>query len=83
MNGTCLIPRPLSYLPGHIFRFFVSCTGPEEIVPVGTRGSERNNNNNNKTTMPPIEVIANCELCMTKYGVNRLIGSKDIAKTNI
>ena len=33
--------------------------------------------------MPPIEVIANCELCMTKYGVNRLIGSKDIAKTNI
>jgi len=39
--------------------------------------------NYNKTTMPPIEVIANCELCMTKYGVNRLIGSKDIAKTNI
>ena len=37
----------------------------------------------NKTTMPPIEVIANGELCMTKYGVNRLIGSKDIAKTNI
>ena len=33
MNGTCLLPGPLSYLPGHIFRFFVSCTGPEEIVP--------------------------------------------------
>ena len=27
--------------------FFVSCTGPEEIIPVCTRGSERNNNNNN------------------------------------
>ena len=66
VKGTCLIPRPLCYLPGHIFRFFVSCTGPEEIVPVCTRGSERNNNNKNKTTMPPIEVIANCELCVTR-----------------
>ena len=37
----------------------------------------------NKTTMPPIEVIANCELCMTKYWVNRLIGSKYMAKTSI
>ena len=47
----------------------------------------------NKTTMPPIEVIANCELCVTKkqyishvdqlFLVNRLIGSKDIAKTSI
>ena len=52
VKGTCLFPRRLCYLPGHIFRFFVSCTGPEEIVPVCTRGSERNNNNNNKTTMP-------------------------------
>ena len=83
VNGTLLFTGPLCYLPGHIFRFFVSCTGPEEIVPVSTRGKRRNNNNNNKTTMPPIEVIANCELCMTKYGVNRLIGSKDIAKTSI
>ena len=33
VNGTCLFTRPLSYLLGHIFRFFVSCTGPEEIVP--------------------------------------------------
>ena len=57
VNGTCLIPRPLCYLPGHIFRFFVSCTGPEEIVPVCTRGSERNNNNNNKTTMTPGEPL--------------------------
>ena len=38
--------------------FFVSCTGPEEIVPVSTRGKRRNKNNNeNKTTMPPVEVI--------------------------
>ena len=32
--------------------FFVSCTGPEEIVPVCTRGSERNNNNNNILKKP-------------------------------
>ena len=50
MNGTCLIPRPLCYLPGHIFRFFVSCTGPEEIVPESTRGSDRNNNNKKNKT---------------------------------
>ena len=30
------------------------------------QSSQFNNNNNNKTTMPPIEVIANCELCVTK-----------------
>ena len=52
VNGTCLFPRPLCYLPGHIFRFFVSCTGPEEIIPICTRGSERNNNNNNFLKKP-------------------------------
>ncbi len=38
MIRTCLFRRPLCYLPGHIFRFFVSCTGPEEIVPVKYAG---------------------------------------------
>ena len=38
-NDTCLFCGPLCSLPGHIFRFFVSYTGPEEIVPVGTRGN--------------------------------------------
>ena len=33
VNGTCLFCEPPWSLPGHIFRFFVSCTGPEEIVP--------------------------------------------------
>ena len=57
-NGTWLFPEPLCYLPGHIFRFFVSCTGPKEIVPVSTRGKRRNNNNNNnKSTMPPCESL--------------------------
>ena len=65
VNDTCLFCGPVYLLPGHIFRFFISCTGPEEIVPVSTRGKRRNNNNNNKTIMPPIEVIANCELCVT------------------
>ena len=33
------------------------------------------NNKFNKTTMPPIEVIANCELCVTK---NQYIGHVDL-----
>ena len=48
VNGTCLLPGPLSYLPRHIFKFFVSCTGPEEIVPVCTRGKRRKKNTNQK-----------------------------------
>ena len=31
--------------PGHIFRFFVSCTEPEEIVPEITRGKRRKKKN--------------------------------------
>ena len=45
VNGTCLLPGPLSYLPGHNFRFFVSSTGPEEIVPESTRGKRRKKKN--------------------------------------
>ena len=37
MNGICLFCGPLWSLQGHIFRFFVSRTGPEEIVPKFTR----------------------------------------------
>ena len=48
INDTSLFCGPLCSLPGHIFRFFVSCTGPEEIVPVGTRGKRRKKNNNGK-----------------------------------
>ena len=33
----------------------------------------------NKTTMPPIEVIANCELCVTK---NQYIGHVDLLFKN-
>ena len=39
INDTSLFCGPLWSLPGHIFRFFVSYTRPEEIVPVGTRGN--------------------------------------------
>ena len=45
VNGTCLFCGPPWSLPGHIFRFFVSCTGPEEIVPESTRGKRRKNKN--------------------------------------
>ena len=45
VNDTCLFCGPLCYLPGHIFRFFASCTGPEEIVPVCTRGKRRKKKN--------------------------------------
>ena len=48
INDTSLFPGPICYLPGNIFRFFVSCTGAEEIVPVGTRCKRRKKNNNGK-----------------------------------
>ena len=41
VNDICLFCGPLCYLPGHIFRFFVSCAGPEEIVPESTRGKRQ------------------------------------------
>ena len=47
VNDTCLFCGPLWSLPGHIFRFFVSCTGPEEIVPEISRGKRRKKKNKN------------------------------------
>ena len=52
INDTSLFCGPLCSLPGHIFRFFVSCAGPEEIVPVGTRGKRRKTKNKKKIKKP-------------------------------
>jgi len=47
-NETRRVSRPGSWAPYNLFTFLLPCTGPEEIVPVSTRGKRRKKNNEKK-----------------------------------
>ena len=47
-NETRRVSRPGSWASYNLFTFLLPCTGPEEIVPVSTRGKRRKKNNGKK-----------------------------------